>query len=302
MNRLIILACTIPIFFLCSLFVIYIKIVSDETVEFEQVRLQKALNYATDAATTEMIYVGHLQMDREDRDKEMVNPSIALETFCDVFALNYGLPITDTSRILIQSQYLPVFAVAAYDGIYIYTKQEPGSVALVSTPKIPYTYNDNGILTALNFGIKHAIYFDGYDIKNRDITLSKEEVLRIINARISSLFAEALDKEYTAGFTNRFYIPDSLTNLYATNPVSTVSVLAFVDNLDLNHLHKYTDFSVGGARVSELRRVVVYNRDGTNYYCYADLYEGNTNNIIDEYNNTTEAAQAGYHYDPEYMG
>jgi hypothetical protein len=301
MNRFIIFACVIPMFFLACCYLVYLRIIDDEVTSFEQARLQKAVNYSSDASAAEMLYVGALEMDREDVNKETVNPDIALETFCDVLSLNYNIPVSDTSRTLIQSEYLPVFAVAAYDGVYIYTKQVRGESNLVSTPKIPYTYVLGRNYYALNFGITEAVTYHGRDIERFNVPLGKQEVLRIINTRISSLIAKAIDEQYTGGFINRFYIPESLTEIQRNNPIQTVSVLAFMDNVDLSHYHRLTSFSVGGTRVENVRRVVAYIRDGTPFYCYADLYGGEVQYVINEYSDTSGAAKAGYYYDPLYM-
>jgi hypothetical protein len=291
---------TVPLYFAAMLYLLYSKLTADEVRNFEQTRLQIAANYATDAATAEMLGAGHLQMDREDENKEVVDPQLALDVFCDVFAVNYGMPANGESRALIQGKYLPVFAVAAYDGVYVARPYEKGSALLAFTPKIPYTYvSSSGDFYALNFSIGRCVTFRDGKLAVFNSPLGKDETLRVINTAISSRMTAAIGK---SGSARTVYIPQEMTELQKTNEVKTISAIAFVDNVDLASAGRLTGFSIGGARVKEARRIVGYVRGSTKFYCYADLLPADESAVgIEVFNTPEEAAKAGYQCDTQFM-
>lgn len=298
MGKTFILVLFIPLYFLAMCFLSYINLLQTETESLEHYKLQRAVNLCVDAAAEEMIDAGSLDMDHADMSSLRVDPSVALDTFVDMFALNYDYSLSEENKHLIRTQHLPLFAVAAYDGYYIYEMEQlevPGDYDLVCTPKLPYRYTDGNNYYALNLGLEDCLKFTGGAITRVDAPVSSSEVKRIINTRISDDILYRVDQQYKNGFINTVYIPHEMTTVSHTMPISAPTVLAFV-----NGVNGASDFSIGGTEVERVRPVVAYRRNGANYYCYDDLLPEGVD-IIALYNSPLEAAQAGYYCDTYYM-
>lgn len=304
MNRITSVILIIPIYFVCMLFLLSMLVVKQESESLEKLRLTKAINYSTDAATAEMLGAGHLGMDYVDKNKMTVDPQEALDTFVQVFALNYDLSLGQENLEMIKNSYMPIFVVAAYDGYYVFENRRvnrEGDFNLVSTPKLPYRYKaPDGTLYALNMGLENSIKFDGGSLSKVPMPISEAEAMRVINSRISDDMLYRLDQSYAQGFESTFYIPHSMTTISHTNAISGPSVLAFINNLNLTTRNKLSEFSIGGAQVEQARMVAAYRRNGENYYAYADLLPEGVD-IVEMFTNVMDAAKAGFHHDSFYM-
>lgn len=317
MSRVFGLFLFIPIFFLGMCIAFYATFLDYENESLEEFRLRKAVNYAVDAAVEEFLETGDLSMDYANWGEMTLDPSLAAEAFANSFCLNYKLMTNQENRDLVQLAYTRLFTVCVYDGYYVYEACQTGDggTEFISTPKLPYSYYDNAnnAVYALNLGLKDCWRFktDTNKLSKVDSPISKKEVLREINKRISDDLAYRVDKQYENGWANTLYIPYEMTTVSHTNPVNRPTVLALVDNVDISIAKKLSAFGVGGANVKQARAVAAYIRNGEKYYCYADLLpmdiftatnpDGTKTFIEQMYMSCKEAAEAGYHHDTLYM-
>jgi hypothetical protein len=317
MNRVFSLLMVIPIYFLITWFLLFSITLNNEVMSLEQFKLVKALNYATDAATNEMIGGGHLGMDYSDVNRMTVDPGVALDTFCDVFALSYDLPMGMVTREYIQNMYLPIFVVAGYDGYYVFERHpsfepyvEGNNLGLISTPKLPYSYRDTaGNYYALNLSWKNAIRFHEGALSRVNLsevspTLSINDVKMHINNRVSDDLMWRVDKLYEQGIISTFYIPYKMATVYNTNAIEGPTVFAYINEFNINTRYKLDEFSVGGTEVEEQRMIAAYV-DGSlgRLYAFADLLPASfeLSKIENMYATPMEAAKAGYYHDVRYM-
>ena len=84
--------------------------------------------------------MSHLGQDYADQGRTNADPEVALTTFINLMCVNYDLPLTEKSKMQIESGYISVFCVAAYNGHYMYTPTEDseGGWYLQGSQKIPY--------------------------------------------------------------------------------------------------------------------------------------------------------------------
>jgi len=111
----------IPIFFIAVVTVLQVQFVKQEEMQLEEYILTFAIDYSTDAAVEEMLNMAHLGQDYADQARTNADPEVALSTFLNLMCVNYGLPLTDSAKLQIESGYMPVFCVATYNGYYMYT-------------------------------------------------------------------------------------------------------------------------------------------------------------------------------------
>lgn len=305
MNRNLILVLFIPIYFLAVLLITLNGWISYEEEAFQKLRLSIAIDRSTDAAAAEMIADGDLEMDYSEVRKMTVDPEEGFNTFTRMMLSNYGLAHTDVNTIHLQNSYIPVFLVTTYDGYYIYQCKKisgEGDYGMVSTPKLPYTYDTETATYSLNFGYEKALKFDKETAKVSTVTspLSEAETLRVINTQVSDHLMVLADEAYAQGFLNTIYIPSEMTTISSTNAITGPTVLALVDGFNLTSLYKISDFSIGGTEVQEVRVIAGYIRNDTKYYAYADLIPSNVV-VLEIFTSPLEAAQSGYYHDGLYM-
>lgn len=300
----------VPVFFLAVFVMIQVNSVIQEEQQLEEYIMTFAIDYSTDAAVEEMLNMSRLGQDYADQGFTNTDPEVALTTFLNMMCTNYDLPLTEAAKLQIESGYMPVFCVAAYNGYYLYTPTQDLQHGwyLQGTQKIPYAYEVGNKYYALNLGGEYAHLLEGGSLTR--VTLSsqgiqQEEVYRQINSKISDELMYIF-QENTGRGNSFVYLPSDMTTFKQVNPIKGPTVLAFIDGWDLGTRTSVSAFSIGGARVENARMVAAYegvNIDGsiTKLYAYADLLPVGSH-IINMYTSVEEAAREGYYYDPVYMG
>lgn len=301
---------SVPLFFISVCVVLQVYTVKQEERQLEEYVLTFAIDYSTDAAVEEMLEMSHLGQDYADKGKTNADPEVALTTFLNMMCMNYDLPLTDTARMQIESGYIPIFCVAAYDGYYIYLPRadREGGWYLQGSQKIPYAYEVGDKYYALNLGAETA-----YLLQNGKLTrvtleshgISVDEVYRQINTLVSDDLMYRF-QENTGRGSEFVYIPSNMTTIKQVNAIQSPTVMAFIDGWDFKSNRAVSAFSIGGARVESARMVAGYEivgADGvvTKFYSYADLLPDNAH-IINMFASVEEAARNGYYYDSVYMG
>lgn len=300
----------VPVFFLAVCVLLQVSNVRQEERQLEEYVMTFAIDYSTDAAVEEMLNMSHLGQDYADQGRTNADPEVALSTFINLMCMNYDLPLTDKARMQIESGYMPLFCVAAYNGYYLYTptKDAKGGWYLQGSQKVPYSYEIGNKYYALNLGGENAHLLQNGSLTKVTLEsqgIAVDEVFRQINSKVS----DVLMYQFQQG-TNRHgefvYIPSDMTTFKQVNPIKGPTVLSFIDGWDFKSGHAVSAFSIGGARLESARMVAGYegiNLDGTvtKLYSYADLLPEGAH-ITDMFTSVEEAAREGYYYDPVYMG
>lgn len=288
-----------------------------EYKELEEYKLSLAIDLCSDAAVEEMLNTSDLGMDYTKFADVKVDPQIALDTFVTAFCYNYGIANTESNRQHIMLSFIPAFTVAANDGYYIATPtatSEEGNT-LAFNPKMPYTYRQGDNIYALNIMSNECLRFNSIDMslvktKTLPSDISTEDRRsKIINDTLTSNIGYELDKlcKSEPFWKNTFFLPGNLTSYTGVNPVEGPSVLALVQNVDINTGHPVSAFSIAGSKLRATRQVMCYERDGKKYYCYVDeMPVGSDNKPLYEakqmYRTPELAAQQGYQCDTKYFG
>lgn len=319
MNRWFSIMLLLPIWFAVIVYLSVLSFFRLENQALEDWRLKQVVNNCTDSAIEELLEASDLGMDYNDWGNFNADPELALKDFVDTFLLNYDIPLNDTNRDLVKTKYIQALCVAGYDGYYIYDHRKTmdgGGAELVSSPKMPYLWRDERIAGryvtyALNMGFDKCYKITDATITKDAMPISQKEALKIINTRISDDLMERVDRAYKNGWTSSVNIPTDLTTVKSVNPISSPTVLAFVDNVDITSFKPVNAFGIGGSRAQMARPVAAYKRlnnatgEWTKYYSFTDLLPPGINNdrslIDDVYMSPEDAASNGYYHDPLYM-
>lgn len=304
MDRYGILALPLAVFMWIGTLLCFIDFNQDWKDEFEQQYLDIVVNYCTDAATEDMIAgTSDLEMDYADFEYVNVNPDIALTTFCELMCDNLGYAVSEENIAYIRSNYLTTFGVAAYDGFYLAERtliNESGAHDTVFKPKVAYTFEHNGKTYKCNLDKKETKVLQGTSYIQVDSPITMAEQSNVINSTVSDLFMESVFKNTEQETTSVFYLPAGMSDITRTNPIDSVTVLAYVSGVELNAINKIDSFTIGGSRVVHEKFVGCYIKDGEKYYTYLTNLKGDEN-IIETYPNPTEAAKRGYKFDLTYF-
>jgi hypothetical protein len=304
----------------------------------EQTKLKYATGKSIDAAIDQMLHNTDrsLMMDAQDLTAVTVNPNIALETFVDVFLANYDIPLNEQNRAMIRTRYMPVFAVIVNDGYYIASLQQvdtggPGSreegrgagYDLAFSIKYPFTYVSgtaaNPIVYNLTLSQIYVHQFrPGHTIPTR---IFKPQALldelggnQGTQRRINRIIIDHMGNEIArinadAGVPWEFFIPDDMNTVMSVNPIQSTTVFALLQNVNLTTKQSLSIVSLSGARITEARSVVAYQRAGVMFYCFHDLApmrdtsfgEDRQIVVLATFPNVFLAAAAGYHPDIRYL-
>lgn len=283
-----------------------IKYRSDAYVTLQKKRAEYVINYATDSAVASLTEdSSDLGLDYEAYESVSVNPQVALETFLEVVCHNYDLPVNDSGFNVIKNRSLSMFAVVTYDGFYV-AKQSlingQGGHDLIFSMKQPYSYIDaNGDYYALNLGHKDAKLFKDSSIMKVDAPISEADQKAVINRRVTEALAEAVTEGSEDKAKGSFYLPTEITAINTTNPIDGITVLAYMDAIDVGRGYNSNVFSIGGSRIDRAVYYAGYTSNGWKCYRRADkLTDDITVQAI--FNNSVEAAEAGYYFDLNSIG
>ena len=318
MSKFFSLLLIIPLFFLLIVFFAGSTIMKADFQEFEEYRLQKTNNYATDAAVEEMLYADNLDQDYSDMSKVTLNPELARDTYLRVLASTYDIPMTKESLDSLSAQYMDLMIVCVYDGYYIISNEptideSTGHTEYTAIPSIKYPYyysdpRDSGVYS-LDLGFEKALYLSPTGLQEVDTPLSKNKTLSVINQLINKEINSRLMYKVQNGLIKAIDIPVTATTVGSVNNnIENVSVISFLNGVNFTTQHELNAFSIGGAKIDKTRMVACYRRNGKKYYAYTDLIPSSVavpDNIRTwaDYVVTSieEAAEMGYYCDYELM-
>lgn len=315
MSKFFSLFLVIPLFFLLIIFFAGSAIMQADYNEFEEYRLQKTNNYATDAAIDEMLYSDNLDQDYSDMSKVTLDPMRARDTYLKVLALTYDVPSTKESLDSLSAQCLDLMIVCVYDGYYIISNDATyhedigvNTYTALPTIKYPYVYNDptSSKLYAVNLGFEKAYELDSSGMREVPTPLTKTQTLTLINKLISDEMGSRLNAKISGGLSKSVSIPVLSTD--SNNNIENVSVISFLNGVKFTTVKEMSAFSIGGAKIESTRMVACYMRNGKKMYCYTDLIPssvaqpGNIRQWAEHVvTSMEEAAALGYSCDYELM-
>lgn len=295
-------------------------------ISLEERHLDVAVNYCVDAAVEVMKEdSSDLGLDYQWFESVNADPSRALDMYKILMCKNLRYNVSEQNLKYIE-EVTPIFVVAVYDGYYLGrerpvttkdidntanpTKEVGTQYGLVFNPKMPYTYSktigNQKYMYALNLGLEDALrwYDDGsghYDRVYTDGLLSRNEQRKIISSTISDdLMVNLWDIRGGANVNNTLLVPSDMTTWTNTNPISSTSVIAYVDGIDLGANTRLSSFGIGGSRIVHEAFVVCYVKNGKKLYTYVDNKPAGVP-IIESFTNATRAAEAGYMFDMSYF-
>lgn len=288
-----IIVCIISITFTLNYRKAVYKVLQERHAEY-------AANFAADAAVDAIVSGStDLELDYNTGNSIAAGPDVALETFLQVFCKNYGFALTEESYAVIKNDYLPVFMVATYDGYYIAEQHQisqAGGHDLIFSLKQPYLYEDDTGIYGLNLGGDNARRFKNSIIQKVDAPIPVAQQSVVINTTVSDAIIDAICKHKEGQLQAAFYLPSSATSIVNTNPIKGVTVMAYVEGIDVGYGRSSDVFGIGGARVTKATYCVAYMRDGQKLYTYEHLVPTDVTKEA-TFTSPQEAAAAGYYFD-----
>ncbi len=296
--------------------------------ELEQLLLSYVIDFSADGAMSESLDMQQdIGPDYSDNNKIYLDPKQILDSFIDMFCINYDLGRSIETKKYVTQNFIPAVCVADYDGYYIARLQpvksdidtlypstdklKNSSWDLIFGPKMPYIYKykENGIskCCALNMGMNYIYTSKG--VKKDDISTtglkSKQAGMIEINKILIKELADTINfSNKTGKYT--FSLPLQLSSYSGINPIMGPSLIIMAQNVDLRTSKPISGFSISGTRMERARFVVGYIRNGIKYYCYADCAPDSSKidgdgQYTDLFSSISDAAQAGYNCDLKYI-
>lgn len=302
MEKLIYLVVSISVIFVISTTSLNYIAYNKEVIEkIEEAVLDIQVDYATEA-TLQQLKEDTLNLGLEYTKQGVftIDPVNALDEFSRIMVYAQD-ELPNSSNIEdFKNTKLKAFIVATYDGFYVNKPSRVNSFETINTfsMKKPYYYKyDENTHLALNLNMNEYIVFDDETNKitvEPATLLTEKEQRAIVNTVVSEEMQLAmLSSSYSK---NIFYLPGELTQISTTNPIESLTVLAYLGDYSGSLGSRLESFSVGGAKAEARRPIGVYMRDGVRVYNYVDKVP--TIYTIEEiYDTETEAAVEGYYVD-----
>lgn len=282
----------IAILILMLLGLSYLNLTSTLDRDFDQIRLNYAVEYATEAMFETTLEAEDLDMDYTNLDKVHIDSSDALDIFCSLMCFSYDMSLSDENFANIENS-IASCVLAGNDGYYVGQFADydstPGDGILVDSKrlrwsiKIPYFvkvgtysysvgYNDGEwkrVVTS-NSSIKDSKVYVPSDV-GYPMGINNIDVKHAVNTQIrETMMKEIKDRNLNnIGFDFKFYLPDS-TTVNGVNPVEPPAVLLLMEGVDFASTEKINALSVSGFKVVKRVNVVAFvDKDtGRYYYCY----------------------------------
>lgn len=288
-----------------SLLAVGILFYQQQTViEFEKIRLATIVNEASDSALLEAVTNENMTL-----DQAIINPKFCSDTFFRIFLTSYEMSLSE-ENIVKCYDYVPLLSLVCNDGIYLgYPRLVDGKkYEFYWEPKIPYVYDDspnnpNGgrvqYMTINGMGRSQINKATGEftDVLSEIVEPTNKN--KLINDTITNALTMAISNvnEMNSSWKHKFFVPSDLTDYTVVNFHGT-TLMAFVQNVDINTKEKLNYFSIGGTQATRANKVVCYVDAGRRFYCFSSNLTSNTEvNIIKVFDNVWQAAAQGYEPD-----
>lgn len=239
----------------------------------DEVRINNAIDTATNDAIDQIIAVSGFDYDNEFGNVINITPALAQEsinTFFSTMAINYNLPFKTSDKVSVYgdstgsyiqnyfSTYIPAVVVIAYDGFYVYGQQQDsnGYYGYKLSTKIPYTYtSSNGYTIGYTLGEDIYLYIDG----------------ACYSGRLQGNTLKEIEKAYNIDFSDGNYDTSAVASL--TNNMSEI----------LYSLAKKDGKTIGNELLptsSDTNFLQDYQKDNKNNYTVGKFHENRRKVII----------------------
>lgn len=302
MDRFKALALPISMLFWILTTLLFVDYQKDSTSEFRRLVLDTNINYAVEAAVSDMIDDStDLMVDHGYFEYVAFDPDTALESFCSMYLESRGMIDSEENRAWVTATYCKAFLVAVYDGYYV---GKPATVNaswandILFSMKQPYMYKDGDTYYSFNLSFKSCRRLRNGLLENIEVPtqFTEQDIKTLINSSISDALTAAVGESMQWHNTETIFVPSGFTDINTTNPIDTTTVLVYMSGLPAGFGRTTDSFAVGGARVQHERFVGCYLKDGVKMYQYTDLLD-DSYDIIETFSSPDEAAEHGYEFD-----
>lgn len=289
--------------------------------EYNQLRLSKSTEYATDAAFYESINakdqnLDYTQIHATNMVNAEVNASKTLETFDIVMAANYDMAFTEKSYKTIEDS-IGAGVLIGKDGYYKLADTKTGSdeTEMRWSPKMPYTttvYDGAGgkVATfAVTLNTQEYISIDSYGKIKRGRNYSDtggvltDEIRKTaISQTLTDAIALSMDSNSTySGETEKsIYIPTTQT-FTGINDITTPTLIILIRDAGYAGVQGAQKAALTGIKTIRQIRVITYYDEGILKYCYEFQGAGDDKEIVNYYDTIEDAAKAGALPDYKYI-
>lgn len=292
--------------------------------EYDTHRLNIAINYSAEAAFMETLNVGDVNLSYTNMSDVVLDPTYCLEIFESMMCLNYGMSDSPENRFYIETC-IPTAVLACNDGYYITILSDVSTsegidgqeVGFKWSVKLPYTVECPNGEIAVNLtseewvkatqgadGTLSLLNGDSYADDAVSGLLSKSLVKRSINSILTNAIARNIDlvSKIRGDVSYDIYLPSTQTAA-GLNDVSSPSLLILIQGADFSGQAKVDEAVIAGLKtVKKVSLIGFKDYDGKLRYCYESQLPTNLlGNVITFFNNTEEAALAGYIPSYQYM-
>jgi hypothetical protein len=237
------------ILFAASLFGVYVSYQDRAQMENEIIRLNRAINFASDGAVE-----AALGMDNVNPRDADINPKNLSDTFFSLMLKSYNMSDTLENRLVMYSR-TPVMIFVAYDGMYIGRPTfAGGQMDYAWSVKIPWSYVSGGryyALTLDNENVKSLIPGSsaGFLTGSGPSDYKERIVSKLIDA-ISMTIYGASD-----GASLKYFIPSTSTMAQGLQGIDGLALIVIMQNVDFNTRKPLNTFSVSTTQIVELEKI-----------------------------------------------
>jgi hypothetical protein len=285
------------ILFTASLFGIYVSYQDQAQMENEIIRLNRAINFASDGAVE-----AALGMDNVNPRDADINPRNLSDTFFSLMLKSYNMSDTLENRLVMYSR-TPVMIFVAYDGMYIGRPSfAGGQMSYAWSVKIPWSFVSGGryyALTLDNENVKSLVPNSSasFMIGSGPSDYKERIVSKLIDA-ISMTIYDASD-----GASLKYFIPSTTTMAQGLQGLDGLALIVIMQNVDFNTRKPLNTFSVSTTQIKELEKIWGFGGQyafESQWIASGQAFNADTMRI---FNTAREAADAGFIPHPQlYIG
>lgn len=289
--------------------------------EYNEQRLIKSVEYASEKAFYDSIGSKSNQTDYENSVQVVTDPGKTLESFDTMMELNYGLSISEESDVCIEDS-ISGLSLITNDGYYLAKLQETGEdeLRLYWTPKYPFTFEKKEGGTTYTYGVTLAdetwykasedssgtLKFEkgsSYADPGAAGALNDQVRKQAISQTLTDAMALAMEENSLTRKDNEYslYIPSKQT-LSGINDIYTPSFLVVVRDATYAGVDESLDAAITGLKViRKIRTIGFKNEKGEYKYCYEGQQASDKYTILEYFDSPEDAARAGYTVDYRYI-
>lgn len=262
--------------------------------DFDQARLNLAVEFATRAMFEKTLEIEDLGMDYTELGNVQINSSDALDIFTSLMCINYDMSTSEENKRHIENS-IASAVLASSDGFYITQLVKDDTIkgdglvgdsrVLRWSPKIPYYVHVNNKTYAINFveqtyasvnPHKNGASNDSTSIMipttpGYPLSITDRIALQSVNNQIvdTILNEMKISNDNRKSVDYKFYLPVE-TTAKGVNPIDGPSVLVLMQGVDFASSQRLNALSVSGYKVVKKINVLGIREKATGrrYYCY----------------------------------